>query len=134
MTTKAHHGMTVGQLGALMFSGDRYPVRSLLGEIAELLSAVWCGQWSEARSEASQISFCLQYMLHSRTGLDMRPRLCRRHVEELVHRHEWWTEFFADYGRELNPSWLRGGSNYRRPEKVELARKAAGLPGYDWNV
>ena len=118
---------TVGQLNALMFGGDRYPVKALLGEVKELLTAVWRRQWNAAAEEASQVAFDVQHVLYGATGLDFKPRLCRRFVAELVHRAEVWSQIFSDKGLEFDPRWLRGGSNYRRPEKVKAALRAAGL-------
>ena len=93
----------------------------------ELAEALMKGRFGEAMEEAQQVAFDLQHLVHQSTGMDFEPRGCAGFVSGLYLRIEEWKRIFALNGLDgaFHPRHLRGGSNHRRPEKVEAALRSA---------
>lgn len=113
--------LLISQINREVFAGDKYPVRKLLGEIQELLAAVLSGNRADIRSEAEQVIFDLQHLVHCHAGFDFVPVGCAGFIKVLYDRLAVWEAIFAAEDVTFLPEFLRGGSNHQRPEKVARA-------------
>lgn len=117
----------LSEINREVFAGDKYPLRHFVKEVGELIAACVSCRPGHIRAEASQVVFDIQHFIYCHTGCDFRPVLCGQFVNELYIRLGVWINLFGELGLVFRPKYLRGGSNYKRPDKVELAVSMARL-------
>lgn len=110
-----------------LLGGNRQSFKCILTEIFEVFEALGIGDFKEAAKEFRQVLFELEMHLHHFTGLDFNLKFCGDVVDGFYARRKVWLKMFEEYDILFKSSYLKNGSNYQRPYKIQLAFQLAGF-------
>lgn len=110
------------------FLGDnQYDTSYLTSEVKELGQEVKKRSWSGIKDETGDVAFCAQMLAHQKTGLNFPLVGADGSIKKFQDRRAVWNQIFKDHGSQFHTDYLKGGSNYARPEKVQRALGMAGI-------
>ena len=102
--------------------GERnYSFSYVLGEAWEVIEALWKRDIKEAKEELRQVWYGLQMQYYQLTGHNIRLRGCNDCVQSFFDRRKVWKKIFRKFGEEFSSDYLKNGSNYMRPHKIQAA-------------
>jgi hypothetical protein len=104
-----------------------YHVSHWFNESLEVLEALSRLKVGEAKLELQQVIFGFSMWVYQATGKDFYLWGCSDAVQEFYNRRKVWLEIFHLYDLEFHSEYLDGGSNFRRPYKIQAALKCAGM-------
>ena len=104
-----------------LLGGRKYSFFYVLGECREVLEALWQRNPKEAMEELSQVWYGLQMQYFQITGHNIRLRGCNACVQEFFDRRKVWKKIFQKFEEEFSSDYLKNGSNYMRPHKIQAA-------------
>lgn len=110
-----------------LLNGRNYSFSYVLGEMAEVLEALFKADISEMAMEISQVWYGLQMQWYQWTKWDFRLIGCKAMVDDFYARREIWKRIFGIYGKPFSSDYLVNGSNYNRPHKIQKALALAGV-------
>lgn len=120
--------MTASKAAALILpQGHQYPVSYTLGELKELLVELVRLNAAGIREEFQDVAYGLQLLIHQRLGIDFELRLCEAVVQKFISRLQIWERIFSAESIPFDRAFLKGGSNWEKPYKVQAALALAGV-------
>lgn len=118
---------TTRQVFSELLEGEHRTLSQVWQEIREAYDAYGAGRRSpEFKIELAQALYEVQMQVFRFTGLDFVLRGCQEAVQGYYNRRVVWAHIFMDAGVPFKGSYLKEGSNYRRPWKVKQALAYAG--------
>ncbi len=103
------------------YTSGRYSLSDLCSEARELWDELVIGNPIAAREEFFDCLVLAQGLIHQRTGLDFTMMIPLSHVTKYERRTRVWRALFTQNGLAFSPKYLVGGSNFRKPHKVQQA-------------
>lgn len=95
------------------------------GEVVELLIEVKNGNLNGIREEWSDVWYHFWLAVYSNWKIDMPMLFAGYTIKKVEARLKIWEKIFEKNGLRFDKKYLDGGSNYKKPEKVQLALKKA---------
>jgi hypothetical protein len=111
-----------------IMGGRQYPVSYLTGELAELGEAVKNRDWENFKEEAGDSAYAAQMIAGQRTGLNLPVFGADKVIKKFYDRINNWKQIFDQKGVPFSVDYLKGGSNYAKPEKIQKVFELAGNP------
>lgn len=106
---------------------NKYNSSYLTSELKELGAELKKRDWPAVKDETSDVMFSAQMIAHQKTGLNFPMIGADGAIKKYQDRRAIWNQIFKDHGGEFHTDYLKGGSNYTRPEKVQKALGMAGI-------
>lgn len=106
---------------------NRYDSSYLTSELKELGAELKKRDWPAVKDEVGDVMYSAQMIAHQKTGLNFPMIGADGSIKKFQDRRAIWKQIFKDHGGEFHTDYLKGGSNYARPEKVQKALGMAGI-------
>ena len=109
-----------------LLNGRHYPVSYLTGELDELKESIKNRDWNNFKEEVGDSTYAAETILAQRLGLNLPLIGASSTVEKFYARKKKWEEVFDERGVPFNNDYLSGGSNLKKPKKIQAALGLAG--------
>lgn len=109
-----------------LLNGRHYPVSYLTGELDELKESIKNRDWNNFKEEVGDSTYAAEMILAQRLGLNLPLIGASSPVEKFYARKKKWEEVFDERGVPFNNDYLSGGSNLKKPKKIQAALGLAG--------
>ena len=109
-----------------ILNGRHYPVSYLTGELDELKESIKNRDWNNFKEEVGDSTYAAEMILAQRLGLNLPLIGASNPVEKFYARKKKWEEVFDERGVPFNNDYLSGGSNLKKPKKIQAALGLAG--------
>ena len=83
--------------------------------------------WPAIKDEAGDVMYSAQMIAHQKSGINFPMIGADGSIKKFQDRRAIWKQIFKDHGGEFHTDYLKGGSNYARPEKIQKALGMAGI-------
>lgn len=100
------------------YIGHKLDFKTVVDEFFELLSA---DSLENLFEEANDVLFVFQVWLHQRIKVNWLMVWSGPAIAKMSHRVKMWEDIFDDNNLVFDLKYLKNGSNYLRPHKVQLA-------------
>lgn len=109
-----------------ILNGRHYPVSYLTGELDELKESIKNRDWNNFKEELGDSTYAAETILAQRLGLNLPLIGASSTIEKFYARKKKWEEVFDERGVPFNNDYLSGGSNLKKPKKIQAALGLAG--------
>lgn len=111
----AYYGWGISYSQAREISSWEMSIEDIFSEANELVNA---NSVNNLWEEWSDLCFVYGMWANQRLGLRLPIPFGRPCWEKGIARQKIWREIFTQHNLTFSPRYLRGGSNYKKPEKV----------------
>jgi len=111
-----------------LLNGRKYPLSYLTGELGELGESVKNMDWPNFKEELGDSAYAAQMILAQKLGLNLPLIGASAPIDKFYARRKGWEEVFKERGVPFSNDYLAGGSNLKKPKKIQAA---LGLAGHD---
>jgi hypothetical protein len=109
-----------------LLNGRKYPLSYLTGELGELGESVKNMDWPNFKEELGDSAYAAQMILAQKLGLNLPLIGASAPVDKFYARRKGWEDIFKDRGVTFSNDYLAGGSNLKKPKKIQAALGLAG--------
>ena len=109
-----------------LLNGRKYPLSYLTGELGELGESVKNMDWTNFKEELGDSAYAAQMILAQKLGLNLPLIGASAPVDKFYARRKGWEEVFKERGVPFSNDYLAGGSNLKKPKKIQAALGLAG--------
>jgi len=109
-----------------LLNGRHYPFSYLTGELSELGESIKNRNWDNFKEEVGDSTYAAETILAQRLGLNLPLIGASNTVDKFYARKKKWEELFDERGVPFNNDYLSGGSNLKKPKKIQAALGLAG--------
>ena len=109
-----------------ILNGRHYPISYLTGELDELKESIKNRDWNNFKEELGDSTYAAEMILAQRLGLNLPLIGASSPIEKFYARKKKWEEVFDERGVPFNNDYLSGGSNLKKPKKIQAALGLAG--------
>ena len=106
---------------------NKYDSSYLTSELKELGAEIKKRDWPAIKDEVGDVAFSAQMIAHQKSGINFPMIGADGSIKKYMDRRAIWKQIFKDHGGEFHTDYLKGGSNYARPLKVQQALGMAGI-------
>jgi len=110
-----------------LLGDNKYNSSYLTSELGELAAEIKKRDWPAIKDEAGDVAFASQMIAHQKSGINFPMIGADGSIKKFQDRRKIWKQIFKDHGGEFHTDYLKGGSNYARPLKVQQALGMAGI-------
>ena len=111
-----------------LLNGRHYPMSYLTGELGELGESVKNMDWTNFKEELGDSAYAAQMILAQKSGLNLPLIGASGPVDKFYARRKGWQDIFKERGVPFSNDYLAGGSNLKKPKKIQAALGLAGHP------
>ena len=111
-----------------LLNGRKYPLSYLTGELGELGESVKNMDWPNFKEELGDSAYAAQMILAQKLGLNLPLIGASAPIDKFYARRKGWEEVFKERGVPFSNDYLAGGSNLKKPKKIQAALGLAGHP------
>jgi hypothetical protein len=109
-----------------LLNGRKYPLSYLTGELGELVESVKNMDWPNFKEELGDSAYAAQMILAQKLGLNLPLIGASAPVDKFYARRKGWEDIFKERGVPFSNDYLAGGSNLKKPKKIQAALGLAG--------
>ena len=109
-----------------LLNGRKYPLSYLTGELGELGESIKKMDWPNFKEELGDSAYAAQMILAQKLGLNLPLIGASAPVDKFYARRKGWEDIFKDRGVTFSNDYLAGGSNLKKPKKIQAALGLAG--------
>ena len=109
-----------------LLNGRKYPLSYLTGELGELGESIKKMDWPNFKEELGDSAYAAQMILAQKLGLNLPLIGASAPVDKFYARRKGWEDIFKDRGVPFSNDYLAGGSNLKKPKKIQAALGLAG--------
>lgn len=109
-----------------LLNGRKYPLSYLTGELGELGESVKNMDWTNFKEELGDSAYAAQMILAQKLGLNLPLIGASAPIDKFYARRKGWEEVFKERGIPFSNDYLAGGSNLKKPKKIQAALGLAG--------
>lgn len=106
--------------------GREYDPKYVRGEIDEFLEAYGAADHPGVEEELQDVLYGTQMLAYQATKKDRPIYGADDKIKEFYRRNAYLKQLFQNKGLEFSPNYLVGGSNVKKPEKIQAAFNLAG--------
>jgi len=109
-----------------LLNGRKYPLSYLTGELGELGESIKNMDWPNFKEELGDSAYAAQMILAQKLGLNLPLIGASAPVDKFYARRKGWEDIFKERGVPFSNDYLAGGSNLKKPKKIQAALGLAG--------
>lgn len=113
-------------VGRNLLNGRKYPLSYLTGELGELGESIKKMDWPNFKEELGDSAYAAQMILAQKLGLNLPLIGASAPVDKFYARRKGWEDIFKERNVPFSNDYLAGGSNLKKPKKIQAALGLAG--------